>query len=100
MNQEQRINQLEKRVAFLEKSAAAATATDITDPFHFFEQNGFGIISGHMSQKISAWCDQYSDSLVLKAMELAVDRKAKSWRYIENILTSWDDKENQFCLIK
>lgn len=63
------------------------------NPFRFFEKNGFGTIGGHISEKISAWCDDLSNELVLEAMKIAVERGAKSWSYVEKILINWADKQ-------
>lgn len=63
------------------------------NPFRFFEENGFGSIGGYISQKISTWCDDLSDELVLEAMKIAVERGAKSWSYVEKILINWSDKK-------
>lgn len=63
------------------------------NPFKFFEQNGFGTIGGYISQKITAWCEDLSDELVLEAMKLAVERGAKSWSYVEAILRTWAEKK-------
>lgn len=72
-----------------EDEGASATGEN---PFRFFEENGFGTIGGYISQKISTWCDDLSDELVLEAMKIAVERGAKSWSYVEKILISWSEK--------
>lgn len=62
-------------------------------PFRFFEENGFGTIGSHISQKISMWCDDLSDDLVLEAMRIAVERGVKNWAYVEKILVNWAEKK-------
>lgn len=62
------------------------------NPFNFYEQNGFGTIGSHISQKIMHWCGDLNTDLVLKAMEIAVERGAKSFAYVESILRNWADK--------
>lgn len=62
------------------------------NPFSFYEQNGFGTIGSHISQKILQWCGDLNTELVLKAMEIAVERGAKSFAYVESILRNWADK--------
>lgn len=64
-----------------------------TNPFKFFEQNGFGTIGGHMAEKIGKWVDELSDELVLEAMKIAVEYGAKNWNYVERILLNWSDKK-------
>ncbi|MFT4416536.1 DnaD domain protein [Fredinandcohnia humi] len=66
-----------------------SSSTDLVDskgcnngPFQFFEQNGFGVIGGFMSEKITAWCTDLSDELVIEAMKLAVENGSKKWSYV------------------
>ncbi|PAQ15098.1 replication protein [Bacillaceae bacterium SAOS 7] len=65
----------------------------VPNPFSFFEQNGFGTIGGHIAQKISAWCEDLSDELVLYAMTLAVEQGKCKWSYTEAILKDWNQKK-------
>jgi DnaD/phage-associated family protein len=59
------------------------------NPFSFYEQNGFGVIGGHIAQKMSMWCEDLSDKLVLEAMKIAVERGAPKFSYVESILKDW-----------
>lgn len=63
------------------------------NPFRFFEENGFGTIGGHISEKIISWCEDLSDELVLEAMKIAVEYGAKNWSYVERILKTWSEKK-------
>ncbi|MGD6845257.1 DnaD domain-containing protein [Bacillus infantis] len=63
------------------------------NPFRFFEQNGFGTIGGYIQEKISSWCNDLNDELIVKAMKIAVERGAKSWSYVEKILINWAEKK-------
>lgn len=65
------------------------------NPFTFFEQNGFGTISGYLFEKIQAWCEDLSQELVLEAMKIAVESGNKNWSYVEGILRRWVDKGYQ-----
>lgn len=65
------------------------------DPYHFFEQNGFGTIGGFMADKIKAWCHDLSDELVIEAMKIAVENSSKRWSYVEAVLRDWLDKGHQ-----
>lgn len=65
----------------------------VTNPILFFEQNGFGTIGSYIAQKIYEWCDDLSPELVLEAMKIAVERGAKSWSYVEQILRGWAEKK-------
>lgn len=63
------------------------------NPFTFFEKNGFGTIGGYISEKISAWCRDLSDELVIEAMKLAVEYGNKNWKYVETILRLWAERK-------
>ncbi|TKC19092.1 DnaD domain-containing protein [Robertmurraya kyonggiensis] len=65
------------------------------NPFTFFEKNGFGTIGVHISDRISAWCIDLSDELVLEAMKQAVEYGGKNWKYVEAILRYWADRGYQ-----
>lgn len=60
--------------------------------FDFFKQNGFGTIGSHISEKIIQWCNDLSDDLVLFAMQLAVEKGATHFSYVESILRNWANK--------
>lgn len=65
------------------------------NPFQFFEENGFGTIGSYISEKITAWCTDLTDDLVVMAMELAVEHGCKSWKYVEAILRDFVDKGHE-----
>ncbi|MBM4764819.1 DnaD domain protein [Bacillus sp. B15-48] len=75
-----------------EKEEIKETHAKEENPFQFFEQNGFGTIGGYISEKISSWCNDLSEKLVIEAMKLAVENGSKNWRYIEAILRDWASK--------
>lgn len=76
-----------------EKEKEEEKAVAPVNPFRFFEENGFGTIGGHLSQKISAWIDDLSEELVLEALKIAVEYGAKNWSYVERILINWAEKK-------
>jgi DnaD/phage-associated family protein len=76
----------------IEKEEEEAPAQQV-NPFQFFEENGFGVIGGYISEKIGSWCDDLSPELVLEAMKIAVEYGAKNWTYVERILRNWADKK-------
>lgn len=61
--------------------------------FQFFESNGFGIIGEYIAEKITKWCDDLSDDLVLFAMQLAVEKGVTNLSYVESILRNWVNKK-------
>ncbi|NNU96300.1 DnaD domain-containing protein [Anoxybacillus sp. EFIL] len=78
-----------------EKKEEVEEARVRENPFAFFEQNGFGTIGGYISEKISTWIDDTSETLVLEAMKIAVENGVKTWKYVETILRDWVDKGYQ-----
>ncbi len=62
------------------------------NPFRFYEENGFGVIGSYITEKISSWCADLSDELVVLAMKRSTEQGKKTWRYVEAILTDWFDK--------
>lgn len=58
------------------------------NPFTFFESEGFGTISGFISEKIGALIDDYGERKVLAAMQEAVTYGARNLKYVQSILTN------------
>jgi DnaD/phage-associated family protein len=69
-----------------------APKNEVANPFKFFEQEGFGVLGGYIPQKISDWCQDLSEELVLEAMKISVERGKKFWSYVESILKDWSQK--------
>ncbi|MGP4061480.1 Lin1244/Lin1753 domain-containing protein [Halobacillus sp. H74] len=61
------------------------------DALVFYQQN-FGLLRPNMSEKILAWIEDLSDSMVIKAMEKTLEQNKSSWAYTESILKNWMDK--------
>ncbi|QOR67962.1 DnaD domain protein [Cytobacillus suaedae] len=79
----------------LETSTKNDERNDQGNPYRFYEENGFGLIGSFISEKISAWCIDLSDELVVEAMKIAVENSSKKWSYVEAILKDWVDKGYQ-----
>lgn len=56
------------------------------NPFTFFEQEGFGTISGFTAERIGYLIDDYSEESVIAAMKEAVLHGARNLKYVEAIL--------------
>ncbi|MFL8939056.1 DnaD domain protein [Rossellomorea oryzaecorticis] len=56
----------------------------------FFKENGFGQIGSYLQEKVQAWCEKLSGSLVVEAMKKAVDQRKQYWSYVEAILKKWE----------
>ncbi|MBG9452609.1 hypothetical protein ABE61_00535 [Lysinibacillus sphaericus] len=61
--------------------------------FEFYEQNGFGSLVVHVTNKINHWIDVLSEDLVIHAMKLAVENNVLRWKYVEKILQDWRNKK-------
>jgi len=62
-------------------------------PFKFFEENGFGILTPHVGQKVNAWIDDLSEELVLHAMKITIENGKSNWSYVEAILKDWFNRK-------
>ncbi|ARK25978.1 hypothetical protein SporoP37_15735 [Sporosarcina sp. P37] len=69
-----------------------ASATPATI-FRFFEENGFGILTPHIADKIGAWIDDVGEDLVLHSLKIAVENSALRWNYAESVLRDWSNKK-------
>ena len=56
------------------------------NPFAFFEQEGFGTISGFTAERIGYLIDDYSEESVIAAMKEAVLHGARNLKYVEAVL--------------
>ncbi|MFS0864098.1 phage replisome organizer N-terminal domain-containing protein [Fredinandcohnia sp. 179-A 10B2 NHS] len=56
-----------------------------------FYENNFGQLNSHLTQKINAWLDDFSNQheIIIKAMEITIERNKRSWGYVESILRDW-----------
>lgn len=71
------------------------------NPFTFYEQEGFGTISGFTAERIGDLIDDYSEESLIAAMREAVLHGARNLKYVEAILknpnknsTEWRGKVN------
>ena len=64
-----------------------------SSPFLFYEQNGFGAITPYVGQKVNAWIDDLSESLIIHAMKISIENGVLKWNYVESILKGWADKK-------
>ncbi|WP_107842160.1 DnaD domain-containing protein, partial [Metasolibacillus meyeri] len=58
----------------------------------FYHENGFGILSSYIREKIAAWIDAMGDELVIHAMKLAIENNVVRWNYVETILKGWSQQ--------
>lgn len=61
--------------------------------FAFYEQNGFGILTPYVADKMGAWIDDMNEELVLHALQISVENGVLRWNYSESILRDWHSKK-------
>lgn len=61
--------------------------------FSFYQQNGFGILTPHVGEKIGAWIDDLNEEMVIYAMKIAIENGVLKWNYAASILKDWHNKK-------
>ncbi len=61
--------------------------------FSFYQQNGFGILTPHVGEKIGAWIDDLNEEMVIHAMKIAIENGVLKWNYAASILKDWHNKK-------
>ncbi|MBN9653295.1 DnaD domain protein [Halobacillus sp. GSS1] len=79
-------NTLNKQNETKEKEAVVETPAE--NPHHFYENN-IGTLSPFIAEKITQWCEEMSDELVIQSMKLAVESNKPFFSYCEGILKQW-----------
>ncbi|MGG3435983.1 DnaD domain protein [Bacillus subtilis] len=64
--------------------------------FAFFENEGFGLLSSFMAEKLNSLIDDYGEDKVLEAMKEAVTRNARNLAYVQRILQSNKNKSKEW----
>ena len=59
--------------------------------FSFYEQH-FGSLSPFAVEELSAWMDDLSEELVLKALQISYENKNRKMAYVKGILRGWHGK--------
>lgn len=57
----------------------------------FYEQN-FGLITPFIAEDIRYWCDDLSEEVVVKAMQIALEQNKRNMAYVKSILRDWHGK--------
>ncbi|EEK41989.1 MULTISPECIES: DnaD domain-containing protein [Bacillus] len=58
------------------------------NPITFYEQN-FGFITPYIADGIHGWIDDLNAELVVKAMEIALEKNTRNMNYVNTILRDW-----------
>ena len=70
-----------------EERAGAEEVVEV-NPISFYEQN-FGLITPFIADGIYAWIDDLNAKLVIKAMEIALEKNTRNMSYVNTILRDW-----------
>jgi DnaD/phage-associated family protein len=70
-----------------EERAGAKEVVEV-NPISFYEQN-FGFITPFIADGIHAWIDDLNAELVVKAMEIALEKNTRNMSYVNTILRDW-----------
>ncbi|AOH54513.1 hypothetical protein ABE28_009125 [Peribacillus muralis] len=73
--------------------------------FQFYEQEGFGTISGFMAERIGFLIDDFGEASLIAAMQESVLQGARNLKYVEAILlnpkkNSGDKKGGKFKMLR
>ena len=79
--------QEEKEEQQQEERASAEEVVEV-NPISFYEQN-FGFITPFIAEGIHAWVDYLNAELVVKAMEIALEKNTRNMSYVNTILRDW-----------
>lgn len=78
----------EKEKQQQQEEPAGAEAVVEVNPISFYEQN-FGLVSPYIAEGILAWVDDLNAELVVKAMEIALEKNTRNMNYVNTILRDW-----------
>lgn len=70
-----------------EERAGAKEVVEV-NPISFYEQN-FGFITPFIADGIHAWIDDLNAELVVKAMQIALEKNTRNMTYVNTILRDW-----------
>ncbi|PGE05686.1 DnaD domain-containing protein [Bacillus pseudomycoides] len=76
-----------------EKEKQQEERTDVVEvnPISFYEQN-FGFMTPFIAEGILAWVDDLNAELVVKAMEISLEKNTRNVSYVNSILRDWHVK--------
>ncbi|MDM5429088.1 DnaD domain-containing protein [Bacillus mycoides] len=83
----QKEKEKEKEKQQQEERASAEEVVEV-NPISFYEQN-FGFITPFIADGIHAWVDDLNAELVVKAMEIALEKNTRNMSYVNTILKDW-----------
>jgi predicted phage replisome organizer len=65
-------------------------STTTQNCFDFYQKN-FSMLTPHISQKMGGWLDDFNGQheILIKAMEITLERNKRAWGYSESILKDW-----------
>ncbi len=67
------------------------------EEFKFYEQN-MGMLTPVIVDNLKEAIDYYPDGWIADAIKVAVEANARSWRYVEKVLTNWEARGKDMVL--
>ncbi|PGM04214.1 DnaD domain-containing protein [Bacillus thuringiensis] len=86
--EEEKEEEKEKEKEQQQEERAGAEEVVEVNPISFYEQN-FGLITPFIADGIYAWIDDLNAELVIKAMEIALEKNTRNMSYVNTILRDW-----------
>ncbi|PEN51099.1 DnaD domain-containing protein [Bacillus wiedmannii] len=83
----QKEKEKEKEKQQQEERAGVEEVVEV-NPISFYEQN-FGFITPFIADGINHWIDDLNAELVVKAMEIALEKNTRNMNYVNTILRDW-----------
>lgn len=60
--------------------------------FDYYQRYISPVISPTIAEEIGLWVDDLSEEIVIKAMDIALERNIRNWSYISGILRDWANR--------
>ncbi|WP_157075951.1 DnaD domain-containing protein, partial [Neobacillus fumarioli] len=58
----------------------------------FYRQHHFYPYNEQVKQRMNSWIEKMGASIVLEALKTALEYGSTSWKYVEAVLTDWQNK--------
>ncbi|MHC9537734.1 Lin1244/Lin1753 domain-containing protein [Dellaglioa sp. BT-FLS60] len=101
INTQTKLNKTKLNKTKLNETTTAEVKVDsLRKVMDFYEQSGFGTLAPFTIEKITKWIEDFKEvgssepeTLIIKALKIAVDKNARNWSYVEAILRDWEKKK-------
>lgn len=100
-NTQSKVKESKRNESKRKQSINKATNVEISSIFHFYENNGFGMISPKTQEDFAYWIKDFEKigattddaiKIIIYALEQSVDYNKRSYAYTNKILIDWEQK--------